>query len=80
MCTPCVDDVVCLIQAIPELWLKGGDHGVVKSIWSLPSAAYEVEFHSTCSDCGTRVLLFADQLRVEERGCRSGAPDTVGAE
>ena len=80
MCTPRVDDVVRLTQAIPELWLKSGDHGVVKSIWSLPSAAYEVEFHSTCSDCGTRVLLLADQLRVEERERRWGARGSVGAE
>jgi len=71
MCTPRIDDVVRLTQAIPELWLKSGDHGVVKSIWSFPSTAYEVEFHSTRSDCGTRVLLLADQLRVEDLECRS---------
>src|SRR5206468_3787163 len=46
---PRVDDVVCLTEAIPELWLQRGDQGVVKSIWLLPAAAYEVEFHSTSS-------------------------------
>jgi hypothetical protein len=66
MRTPRVDDVVLLTQAIPELWLQSGDHGVVMSIWSLPTTAYEVEFRSTSPDCGTRVLLFAHQIRVKE--------------
>ena len=38
---PRVDDVVLLTQAIPELWLQSGDHGVVMSIWSLPATAYK---------------------------------------
>jgi hypothetical protein len=69
MRTPRVDDVVRLTQAIPELWLQSGDHGVVKSIWSVPSAAYEVEFRPTSSDCATRVLLLAHQFRAEELKC-----------
>ena len=76
---PHVDDYVRLRQDIPELSLRSGQVGVVRSTWFAPSVAYEVEFHrppgadATLGAAGpdggagkTRALLLAEQVEVEE--------------
>jgi hypothetical protein len=60
---PNIDDVVKLTQDIPELSLRRGDTGVVRSTWCEPSA-YEVEFTSLGLDYQTRALLLAEQVVV----------------
>ena len=61
---PCVDDLVCLIQSVPEHNLRQGDVGVVRSTWFAPSCAYEVEFRQIGSDYPpVRALLTSGQIR-----------------
>ncbi len=63
---PVVNDLVRLLQDIPELSLHRGILGVVRSTWFAPSEAYEVEFESRGADYQTLGLLKAEQLEVEE--------------
>jgi len=63
---PHIDDVVRLVQDIPELSLHRGDTGVVRSKWCEPSVAYEVEFKAVGLDFQTRALLLAEQVVVIE--------------
>ena len=74
---PHIDDFVRLTQDIPELSLNRGEVGVVRSTWFAPAIAYEVEFHHPGLDHGTRALLLAEQVQVEEG---SLFPSTVDAE
>ncbi len=66
MRTPHVDDFVRLTQDIPELTLRRGEVGVVRSTWFAPHVAYEVEFHQVGLNHQTRALLLAEQVYVEE--------------
>jgi hypothetical protein len=61
-----INDRVRLIADIPELALRRGDVGVVRSTWFAPTTAYEVEFHPVGLTCETRALLLAEQLQVEK--------------
>ena len=63
---PRIDDYVRLISDIPELCLRRGDVGVVRSTWFAPTTAYEVEFHPVGIDSQTRALLMAEQVQVED--------------
>lgn len=63
---PHVDDYVRLTQDIPELALRRGEIGVVRSTWFAPSMAYEVEFHPIGPNGETRALLLAEQVEVED--------------
>lgn len=63
---PHVDDYVRLMTDIPELCLHRGDLGVVRSTWFAPTTAYEVEFHPLGLDSGTRALLLAEQVEIED--------------
>jgi len=63
---PIVDDVVRLMQDIPELSLTRGEVGVVRSTWFAPSVAYEVEFRNVDRGYQTRALLREEQVQVEE--------------
>ncbi|HEX2970975.1 MAG TPA: DUF4926 domain-containing protein [Tepidisphaeraceae bacterium] len=63
---PHVDDFVRLMTDIPELSLRRGDVGVVRSTWFAPATAYEVEFHPVGIDSHTRALLLAEQVQIEE--------------
>jgi hypothetical protein len=63
---PHVDDLVRLVQDIPELSLNRGEIGVVRSTWFAPSVAYEVEFRKIGNDYQTRALLREEQVQVEE--------------
>ncbi len=63
---PHIDDYVRLVADIPELCLRRGDVGVVRSTWFAPTTAYEVEFHPVGWDSQTRALLLAEQVQVED--------------
>lgn len=66
MSQPRVDDVVRLIQDIPNLSLHRNDVGIIRSTWFSPELAYEVEFHQIGQDCQTRTLLRPDQIQLED--------------
>jgi hypothetical protein len=68
---PHVDDLVRLIQDIPELELARGELGIVRSTWCSPQMAYEVEFKPPGQNFQTRCLLAAEQVEVQDE---SGKP------
>ena len=57
---PHIDDQVRLNQDIPELHLRTGMVGVVRSTWFAPTTAFEVEFD--VAGAGTRALLLERQV------------------
>ena len=61
---PHIDDQVRLNQDIPELHLRTGMLGVVRSTWFAPTTAFEVEFDVDGS--GTRALLLERQVTVAD--------------
>lgn len=61
---PLVDDVVSLTRDIPHLNLHKGQFGVVRSLWTAPGRAYEVEF--TGLDERTRAVLLRDYVALKE--------------
>jgi len=63
---PHVDDFVRLVSDIPELYLRRGEVGVVRSTWCHPTTWYEVEFHPVGIGTATRALLRPEQVQVEE--------------
>jgi hypothetical protein len=63
---------VRLLNDLPELSLRAGDVGVVRSSWHYPTVAYEVEF-PRAGYSHARVLLLDGQ--VEEAGDSSGRQD-----
>ena len=63
---PHVDDFVRLTRDIPELALRSGQVGVIRSTWFEPTPAYEVEFHKIGHDYQCRALLMPEQVEVEE--------------
>ena len=68
---PHVNDLVRLLQDVPELSLERGKVGVVCSTWFAPTEAYEVEFETNGLNTQTRALLLAEQLSVEDSGSRA---------
>jgi hypothetical protein len=50
---------------LPELALRRGDVGVVRSAWMFPQRAYEVEFPSGAG-AAARLLLLHDQILPED--------------
>jgi hypothetical protein len=64
---PKVDDHVRLTRDIPALWLHHGESGIVCSSWSVPTLAFEVEFHGADRDTVIRALVLGDQLEIMER-------------
>ena len=52
---------VRLLNDLPELSLRAGDVGVVRSSWHYPTVAYEVEFPRVGSS-HARVLLLDGQV------------------
>jgi hypothetical protein len=63
---PSPNDRVRLTQSIPTLWLKRGDVGSIRSVWSSEPGFYEVEFQKAEESCAVRALVEADQLEVVE--------------
>jgi len=63
---PHIDDFVRLTRDIPELSLRRGTIGVVRSTWFAPAQTYEVEFCPPGLDHNMRALLAGEQLQIEE--------------
>ena len=63
---PSLNDRVRLTQSIPTLWLKRGDVGSIRSVWSSSPGFFEVEFHKDGESCAVRALVEADQMEVIE--------------
>ena len=76
---PHVDDFVRLTRDIPELALRRGEVGVVRSTWFAPATAYEVEFHPPGLSHERRALLLAECLEVQE-GEDDALPDDTAPE
>jgi hypothetical protein len=65
--SPAENDLVRMTQDIPELGLRRGDLGVVRSRWLAPTRAYEIEFHLFGAEYSSRGLLMAGQIELAER-------------
>ena len=52
---------VRLLNDLPELSLRAGDVGIVRSSWHYPTVAYEVEF-SRVGSSHARILLLDGQV------------------
>ena len=59
------DQIVRLMEDIPEFSLRCGDLGIVISTWCAPIVAYEVEFYQPQEDCHTRVLVLSEHFQAE---------------
>lgn len=59
------DQIVRLMEDIPEFSLRCGDLGIVISTWCAPIVAYEVDFYQPQEDCHTRVLVLSEHLQAE---------------
>jgi hypothetical protein len=57
------NDQVRLVREIPELALREGEVGTVRSSWYFPVVAFEVEFKRQASRDMARVLLLEDHVR-----------------
>jgi hypothetical protein len=77
---PKVDDHVRLTQDMPDLWLHRGETGIICSRWSVPTPAFEVEFHTTDSHDVIRALVLGEQLEVEEESLFESSPFTIRAD
>ena len=56
------NDQVRLVTDVPELALREGDVGIVRSSWYVPVVAYEVEFTGQPKGASARVLLLEDHI------------------
>lgn len=64
---PCLHACVRLIEDIPTLWLRSGDHGTVVSVWLSPcDLFFEVQFEKSAASPPIRALLRSEQLEVVE--------------
>jgi hypothetical protein len=57
------NDQVRLAINVPELALREGDVGTVRSSWYFPVVAFEVEFGGEARRLPARVLLLEDQIQ-----------------
>ena len=63
---PHVDDRVRLTHDLPELSLRAGELGIVRTAWQFPYLAFEVEFRPVGQTFQTRCLLIAEQVQLDE--------------
>ena len=63
-----VDQRVRLTRDIPEISLRRGDSGIVRSVWFAPDDSYEVEFERPGSDFPQRCLLTFKHVEPETMG------------
>ena len=61
-----VDDVVRLAADLPELQLRRGDLGIIRSKWCHGIGAIEVEFLNVGLESRTRALLLAEDVVPDE--------------
>ena len=59
------NDRVRLEEDLPELSLYRGAEGVVRSSWTYPNRAYEVEFRSPDAYFPSRILLLHEQVTLQ---------------
>ena len=71
---PRLNDVVRLTRDVPELLLRRGETGPVRSTWFSPATAYEVEHRDAGNENLTLALLREEQVTVEDEP--TAAPDT----
>jgi hypothetical protein len=64
---------VRLLKDLPELSLRAGDVGIVRSSWHYPTVAYEVEFRQP-GHSRTRVLLLDGQVQTADDSQSSADP------
>jgi hypothetical protein len=64
MRSPEINDLVVLLEDLPNLGLEFGDVGRVRNRWSHPSPAYEVEFYCEESNTRTRAVLPPERLQL----------------
>jgi hypothetical protein len=65
MTSPHVNAVVRLRGNLPTLGLRGGDEGIVVSVWISPGEfQFEVEFPQPGGSPGVRARLCVEQLEV----------------
>ena len=57
------EELVRLMQDLPELGLHRGDLGLVCSTWFEPSTAFEVEFEPAHAGSRVRALLMPNQIQ-----------------
>ncbi|HVT87597.1 MAG TPA: hypothetical protein VHD56_01985 [Tepidisphaeraceae bacterium] len=63
---PHIDEHVRVTHEIPELSLRQGDRGVVRSIWCSPNNFYEIEFDRDGTDLPDRCLVPAGHVEIDE--------------
>src|ERR1700734_4137220 len=68
MMLPSIDGRVQLKQDIPDLGLRRGEVGHVRSTWFSPNTAYEVEFQPEKSTFVIRALLILNQIEAVTAG------------
>jgi hypothetical protein len=64
MFTAQIDSAVRVKRGEPTLWLEVGEVGVIRSVWHMPDAYYEVEIRRPGEAFAMRALLAADQIEV----------------
>ena len=63
------NDRVSLTEDLPELALRQGQSGVVRTAWLFPNVAYEVEFSDLGgTGCGRVLLLHRQVLPAARHG------------
>ena len=58
------NDQVRLVKDVPELALREGEVGIVRSSWYFPVVAFEVEFRRKDHRGAARVLLLEDYVQT----------------
>ena len=58
------NDQVRLIKDVPELALREGEVGTVRSSWYFPVVAFEVEFRRKDRRGAARILLLEDDVQA----------------
>lgn len=66
-----VDDVVRLATDLPELQLRRGDLGIIRSKWCHGIGAIEVEFLNVGLESRTRALLLAQDVVPDEEAAHA---------
>jgi hypothetical protein len=61
---PDINDLVLLNRDLPDLYLRRGTIGIVRSTWCAPLCVYEVEFTPNGDGFPERALLLEDDLEL----------------
>lgn len=72
---PHVNDLVRLTRGIPELSIRKGETGVVRSVWFSPEDYYEVEFPSHETEPPNRCVVPARLVEIDEESAKGDSHD-----